>query len=89
MPKSKTTDDKDQKYLELGKKLQTFYELGYIDKKQTLWFSFLKGLVTGAGAFVGGTLVIALIIWILSLVGTVPLVGPLVDNVSHTLNNRK
>jgi len=71
--------------LELGKKMQNFFELGYVSKKEGLLFSFYRGLVTGAGAFIGGTLVISVVLWILSLFNTVPFIGHIIDNVSRTL----
>ena len=62
---------------ELGKKLQAFYDIGYVNKKTALGFSFLKGMAGGAGAFLGGTLVIALL-WILSFFNSFPFVSHLV-----------
>lgn len=64
----------DKQYQDLGKKLVDFYETGYVDKKQALSFSFLEGLAGGFGAFLGGTILIALLLWILSLFDQVPLV---------------
>lgn len=69
----------DAEYLELGKKLVSFYETGYVNKKQALSFSFLKGLATGFGAFLGGTIVIAVLLWILSLLDPLPFVDSLQD----------
>lgn len=63
-----------KQYEELGKKLVAFYESGYVDKKQAISFSFLKGLAGGFGAFLGGTILIALLLWILSLFDSVPLI---------------
>lgn len=73
----------DTQYQELGKKLVTFYETGYVDKKQALTFSFLKGVAAGFGAFLGGTILIALLLWILSLVDQVPFVDAIRDTLSQ------
>jgi hypothetical protein len=81
---SKPTKNHDKEMMELGHKLQNFYEMGYVSKKQAISFSFIKGLATGAGAFLGGTIVIALLIWLLGLFDTVPLVGHLVDVLRHS-----
>ncbi len=75
----------EREQLELGKKLQAFYEMGYVDKKSALLFSVLKGMAGGFGAFVGGTLVIALLLWGLSSLKEVPLVGPVTRQVQKTL----
>lgn len=78
--------DKDARLLELGVKLQNFYDLGYISRKEAILFSFLKGLASGVGAFVGGSLVITLILWILSIFGHVPFIGEIVKTVQQSLH---
>lgn len=70
----------DKQYEVLGKKLVSFYELGYINKKQALLFSFLKGVAGGLGAFLGGTIVIGLLLWALSLFDQVPFIDALRDS---------
>lgn len=72
--------------LELGKKLQQFYDMGYVNKKQVIWFSFLKGLASGLGAFLGGTIVIGLLLWVVSLLDQVPLVDNILDSLRQSLN---
>jgi hypothetical protein len=83
----KSKQDSDRT-LELGKKLQAFYDMGYVSRKQALQFSFLKGLAGGAGAFIGGTLVITLVLWLLSLFSNVPLVDNFVRSVQESLHKR-
>lgn len=75
----------EEELLDLGKKLQQFYESGYINKKQTIIFSFLKGMASGFGAVIGGTLVLALVLWILSLFGQIPLIGHFMDTLNQTI----
>jgi len=72
----------DKHYQELGKNLVAFYELGYIDKKQALRWSFLKGLVGGFGAFLGGTILIGLLLWVLSLFDHLPIIDSLRDTLA-------
>lgn len=71
--------------LELGKKMQQFYDLGYVNKKQALLFSFYKGIATGLGVFLGGTVVIALLLWILGFFDQVPLVSHFVNVLNQSL----
>jgi chromate transport protein ChrA len=82
-----TPEEKQQ--LELGKKLQQFYNLGYINKKQTILFTFYKGLASGFGAIIGGTIIVALLIWLLSQFGQVPLIGHFTNSVKQTINTHK
>jgi hypothetical protein len=64
----------DKEYQDLGKKLVSFYETGYVDKKQAVSFSFLKGLAGGFGAFLGGSILIGLLLWFLSLFDHIPFI---------------
>jgi hypothetical protein len=75
-------------YEKLGRMLENIYETGYIDQNQAYKHSFIKGLLGGLGGVIGATIVVALVIWLLSLFKEIPLVGPVVDSVRHTINNR-
>ena len=79
-----TPEEKQQ--LELGKKLQQFYNLGYINKKQTVLFTFYKGLASGFGAIIGGTIIVALLLWVLSRFGQVPLIGHFTNSIRQAIN---
>lgn len=87
MPSRSTLEEKQQ--LELGKKLQQFYNLGYVSKKQAILFSFYKGVASGFGAIIGGTIIVALLIWILSQFGQVPLAGHFVNSIRQTINTNR
>jgi hypothetical protein len=73
----------NKKALELGRTLERFYDMGYVKPKEALLFSFAKGVVTGAGAFLGGTLIIGLLLWLLSLFDSVPFIDE-IRNVLQT-----
>lgn len=86
MTKHQVHHRSDEELVELGKKLEEFYESGYISKKQALTFSLLKGIAGGAGAFIGGTLVIALLLWVLSLFDALPFIGHIAETVRDALH---
>lgn len=75
----------DQELIELAKKIQSFYDSGYVNRKQALTFSFLKGIAAGFGAFIGGTIVIVLLLWILSLFDELLFIGPIVESLNNAL----
>lgn len=60
----------------------------HIDKKSFYMQSFLRGIVTGAGGVLGATVLIAILLWLLSLFDTVPLIGPLIENTRSTIEHR-
>lgn len=72
-------------YEELGKMLVNIYESGYMDRAQSYKMSFIKGILGGFGGVLGATIVVALLLWVLSFFKEVPLLGPVLDNVRHTV----
>ncbi len=78
--------DIDKKRLELGKMLQNFYEMGFISKRRLIGFSLLKGIFTGIGVFLGSTLGIALLLWLLNIFHAFPLIGEIVNNIQDKLH---
>jgi len=57
----------------------------YTDRKRIYKLNFVRGILFGAGSALGGTIVIALIVWILSLFVNAPLVGELFENAQHSI----
>lgn len=82
MAKKKTSKE----YEQLGRAVSAIFETGYLDKNQAYKTSFFKGIFSGLGGVIGATLVAALIIWLLSFFGNVPLIGKFVTKVNQTIN---
>lgn len=70
---------------QLGRMLTNIYESGYINHNQAYKYSFLKGIATGVGGVIGATVVIAIIVWGLSLFQEIPLIGPFAQKVQTTI----
>ena len=65
-----------------------FYDFNR-SRSQVYVMNFVRGILFGAGSVIGGTLVIALLVWMLSLLGNViPGLGDFFDGVSQTLDVR-
>lgn len=63
-----------------------FYDFNR-SRAQIYKMNFVRGILFGAGSVIGGTVVIALIVWILSLLGNViPPLGDFFDGISSTLD---
>lgn len=82
----KDLTETEKKQLELGKKLQSMFEMGYVNKRMAISMSFAKGVASGFGAVVGATIVLALVLWFLSLFDQVPFIGPISDAIEAALN---
>ncbi len=83
-PKPQIEDTK-----QIAKALEILFATDYMNKKKLYLENFLRGMAFSAGGIIGATVVIALVLWILSLFDEVPLVGPLIDNTRDSLQQNK
>ena len=81
----KVTKKTENELLELGKHLQDFYDQGYVNKNSALTFSFLKGVLSGFGAVIGGTIMVGLLLIVLAKFDRVPFLGPVSDSIRKTI----
>lgn len=51
-----------------------------------IWTNFVAGVFRGLGAVIGATVVIAAVVWLLSLFVNVPLIGKYAKKIEHTVN---
>ncbi len=80
--------EKQRSYEAIGKQVMVLYDHINPDRKGLYRTAFLKGIVTGVGGVIGATLVVALLAWFLSVLGHVPFVKPITDNVRGTIESR-
>jgi len=82
---SKNLSDKD--YEKLGRLLVSVGEIGFKDKKQLYKASFAKGVLSGLGGVIGATIVVALLLFILSLIGEIPFIGEIINPIKDTISS--
>ena len=70
---------------QIAKALEILFAAGYVDRKKLYLENFIRGIVFSAGTIIGATIVLALVLWLLSLFDEVPFIGPLIDNMRDTL----
>lgn len=58
---------KPKDFEQLGRYMLDVYETAYISKKRLFYISFVKGIGQGFGIFIGGTIVVAFVFWILGI----------------------
>ena len=60
-----------------------FYDF-HKSRRQVYWFNFIRGVFFGVGSIVGGTIVLAFVLWLLSLLVDLP--GGVGDFVQYIVN---
>lgn len=66
---------------------EIFYDLG-TSKARVLWLNFFRGIFFGVGSVIGGTVVVALIAYILGLFIDVDSVTQSIDSLLNASTNR-
>ena len=72
---------------EVKRALEVLFASDYVDSKKLYLENFIRGIVFGAGGVVGATLLVALVVWILSLFDQIPVIGPLFDETKQTIQD--
>lgn len=75
----------DKKRVEFAKQVEYMYEAVNPNWRKLLTFAFLKGVATGLGVFIGGTIVVTLLLWILSGLGQLPFLDNITDSARNTI----
>lgn len=83
----KQHEAKDKKNEREAKKavLDELFNDIYANRKRIYKLNFIRGILFGAGSALGGTIVIALIVWLLSLFVNAPFVGELFENAQQSI----
>lgn len=86
----KTDSERQQK---LGRAVETMLVKDYIEllgnTKRLIWSSLIRGVFVGFGTVIGATVMVALVLWILSLLNDVPWVGEIFRNLERTIDKAK
>lgn len=75
-------------YEKMGRQFESLFDSVRPDRGTFYRAAFLKGVLGGVGGVVGATVVIALLIWALSLFDNVPLIGNFVESIRNTLQKQ-
>lgn len=74
-----------KEYEQLGRQIEALYESVNPKKVSLYKAAFLKGILGGVGGVIGATVVVALLLWLLSLFGSLPIIGGFMDTVQNTI----
>ncbi len=62
------------------------FERVFLPLKKVVLFNFMGGMAWGLGAFLGATILVGILIIIFDMLGGVPLIGNLIENVFHQVD---
>lgn len=68
--------------------LEELFNDFYIRRRNIYKMNFFRGIFFGLGSALGGTLVVALVLWILSLFVNFPFVGDLFRDAQNSINGQ-
>jgi hypothetical protein len=89
--KSKKSKNKEElsvkDYERIGRSVEQVYVQGYASKGRLFYMSFVKGIGYGLGIFIGGTIVVGVVLSLLTRFADeeVPILGPLADKINNSI----
>lgn len=69
--------------------LELLFASGYISRKRLYWENFMRGIFFAVGTIVGITIGVGALVWVLSLFDQIPLIGPVIENITDQINSAK
>jgi hypothetical protein len=69
--------------------IEQLFEDHYEHRRRVYKINFIRGLFFGLGSVIGGTVVIAIVIWLLTLFVDFPLIGDYFETLQQTLENEQ
>lgn len=76
-------------YEKLGKELVSLYDTVNPNRAAVYRTALMRGLLMGFGSVLGATLVVALLLWVLSLFNNIPLVGGFLESIQNTVEEKQ
>ena len=65
------------------------YTRVHLSPRRLMWNNFLGGIAWGFGVVLGGTIIVALVLFLLSKLDTVPLIGDFIGRIMDEINLRQ
>lgn len=76
-----------REYEEIGRAIERLYTHGYLSKRRMVGVALLRGMAYGLGIFIGGTVIVALLAWLLGIFVDDSLVGQIIQDLTRSRQN--
>lgn len=76
-----------KEYEQLGRKMEQVFVSGYASRWRLFIMSFYKGIGYGFGIFIGGSIVVGLLVWLMGQFESVNVLKPVVEFIRTTYEN--
>lgn len=64
---------------------EEFFQDYFAHRRKVYWLNFVRGVFFGLGSVLGGTVVIAALLWVLSFLNQVPFLTEVVEKVQNSI----
>ena len=72
---------------EVARALEILFASGYISRKRLYLENFFRGMFFAVGTVIGLSIGVGVLIWFLSLFDEIPLIGPVLENLTDQIKN--
>ena len=86
-PKTKKKPMSAKDYEDLGRAVERVYYGGFASKGRLMYMSLLRGIGYGVGIFIGGTIVVAIVLSLLVRFENVPLLGEFAQKINQAIES--
>ncbi len=69
--------------------LEDLFDDYYKNRYKVYKMNFVRGIVFGFGSVIGGTLMIAILLWALSFLNEIPFIGHFTQTIQHSIQTTK
>lgn len=84
-PKAPKKEMTPKEYEQLGRRMEQVYTTGYASRGRLMYMNFLRGIAYGVGIFIGGTIVVGIVITVLVQFEEVPVIGPFAQKINQSI----